>query len=77
MKRKTICSHELCFLNQTRTALIHILNDLAEDDHFGLITFDGIISYWKRELVQANSKNLESAKNFARNIQDRGCEKLQ
>uniref|UniRef100_I3KAS8 Inter-alpha-trypsin inhibitor heavy chain 3 n=1 Tax=Oreochromis niloticus TaxID=8128 RepID=I3KAS8_ORENI len=59
-------------IEQTRTALVHILNDLAEDDHFGLITFDDRISYWKRELVQANSKNLESAKNFARNIQDRG-----
>uniref|UniRef100_A0A3Q4G489 Inter-alpha-trypsin inhibitor heavy chain H3-like n=1 Tax=Neolamprologus brichardi TaxID=32507 RepID=A0A3Q4G489_NEOBR len=59
-------------IEQTRTALIHILNDLAEDDHFGLITFDDRISYWKRELVQANKKNLESAKNFARNIQDRG-----
>uniref|UniRef100_A0A3P9C2F9 Inter-alpha-trypsin inhibitor heavy chain H3-like n=1 Tax=Maylandia zebra TaxID=106582 RepID=A0A3P9C2F9_9CICH len=57
---------------QTRTALIHILNDLAEDDHFGLITFDGNILHWKRELVQANSKNLESAKNFASNIQARG-----
>ncbi|KAL3978297.1 nucleolysin TIA-1/TIAR [Sarotherodon galilaeus] len=57
---------------QTRTALIHILNDLAEDDHFGLITFDGNIFHWKRELVQANSKNLESAKNFASNIQARG-----
>uniref|UniRef100_A0A3B4FSV3 Inter-alpha-trypsin inhibitor heavy chain H3-like n=1 Tax=Pundamilia nyererei TaxID=303518 RepID=A0A3B4FSV3_9CICH len=59
-------------IEQTRTALIHILNDLAEDDHFGLITFDDRISYWKQELVQANSKNLESAKNFARNIQHRG-----
>uniref|UniRef100_A0A668RP57 Inter-alpha-trypsin inhibitor heavy chain H3-like n=1 Tax=Oreochromis aureus TaxID=47969 RepID=A0A668RP57_OREAU len=59
-------------IEQTRIALVHILNDLAEDDHFGLITFDDRISYWKRELVQANSKNLESAKNFARNIQDRG-----
>ncbi|XP_039468573.1 inter-alpha-trypsin inhibitor heavy chain H3-like isoform X2 [Oreochromis aureus] len=59
-------------IEQTRIALLHILNDLAEDDHFGLITFDDRISYWKRELVQANSKNLESAKNFARNIQDRG-----
>ncbi|XP_063330681.1 inter-alpha-trypsin inhibitor heavy chain H3-like [Pelmatolapia mariae] len=57
---------------QTRTALIHILNDLAEDDHFGLITFDGNIFHWERELVQANSKNLESAKNFASNIQARG-----
>uniref|UniRef100_A0A669FAT7 Inter-alpha-trypsin inhibitor heavy chain 3 n=1 Tax=Oreochromis niloticus TaxID=8128 RepID=A0A669FAT7_ORENI len=59
-------------IEQTRIALLHILNDLAEDDHFGLITFDDRISYWKRELVQANRKNLESAKNFARNIQDRG-----
>ncbi|CAI5687718.1 unnamed protein product [Oreochromis niloticus] len=59
-------------IEQTRTALVHILNDLAEDDYFGLITFDGNIFHWKQELVQANSKNLESAKNFARNIQDRG-----
>uniref|UniRef100_I3KAS9 Inter-alpha-trypsin inhibitor heavy chain 3 n=1 Tax=Oreochromis niloticus TaxID=8128 RepID=I3KAS9_ORENI len=51
-------------IEQTRIALVHILNDLAEDDHFGLITFDDRISYWKRELVQANRKNLESAKNF-------------
>ncbi|XP_030586299.1 inter-alpha-trypsin inhibitor heavy chain H3-like [Archocentrus centrarchus] len=59
-------------IQQTRTALIYILNDLAEDDHFGLITFDGNIFHWKQELVQANSKNLESAKNFARNINARG-----
>uniref|UniRef100_A0A3Q0R360 Inter-alpha-trypsin inhibitor heavy chain 3 n=1 Tax=Amphilophus citrinellus TaxID=61819 RepID=A0A3Q0R360_AMPCI len=59
-------------IQQTRTALIHILNDLAEDDLFGLITFDGNIFHWKRELVQANSENMESAKHFARNIHDRG-----
>ncbi|XP_063330729.1 inter-alpha-trypsin inhibitor heavy chain H3-like [Pelmatolapia mariae] len=59
-------------IEQTRIALIHILNDLAEDDHFGLITFDDRISYWKQKLVQVNKKNLKSAKNFARNIQDRG-----
>ncbi|XP_039468580.1 inter-alpha-trypsin inhibitor heavy chain H3-like [Oreochromis aureus] len=63
-------------IEQTRIALLHILNDLAEDDHFGLITFDDRISYWKRKLVQANSKNLESAKNFARNIQDRGSKDI-
>lgn len=59
---------------QTRTALIHILNDLAKDDHFGLISFDGNIFHWKRELVQANEKNLDSAKIFARNIIERGGE---
>nr|XP_033938234.1 inter-alpha-trypsin inhibitor heavy chain H3-like isoform X2 [Pseudochaenichthys georgianus] len=59
-------------MHQTRLALIHILNDLSEDDHFGLITFDGSISYWKRELVQANQRNLESAKIFSKNIEESG-----
>uniref|UniRef100_A0A672FZ96 Inter-alpha-trypsin inhibitor heavy chain 3 n=1 Tax=Salarias fasciatus TaxID=181472 RepID=A0A672FZ96_SALFA len=59
-------------IEQTRTALIHILGDLAEDDYFGLITFDDKIFHWKQELVQANSANLDSAKKFARRISDRG-----
>ncbi|XP_053172368.1 inter-alpha-trypsin inhibitor heavy chain H4-like isoform X3 [Scomber japonicus] len=59
-------------IEQTRTALIRILNDLAEDDYFGLITFDGNIFHWKRELVQASKKNVDSAKDFARNIQSGG-----
>lgn len=59
---------------QTRTALIHILKDLAEDDYFGLITFDSSIFHWKRELVQATEENLGSARTFARAIQDRGGE---
>ncbi|XP_053724467.1 inter-alpha-trypsin inhibitor heavy chain H3-like isoform X2 [Synchiropus splendidus] len=60
-------------MEQTRTALIHILGDLAEDDFFGLITFDGEISHWKRELLQATSTNVESAKSFASNIDDGGA----
>ncbi|XP_076603641.1 inter-alpha-trypsin inhibitor heavy chain H3-like [Chaetodon auriga] len=60
-------------IQQTRIALIHILNDLAEDDYFGLITFDSSIFHWKRELVQANKENLDSAKKFAERIQDRGA----
>ncbi|XP_061583174.1 inter-alpha-trypsin inhibitor heavy chain H3-like [Cololabis saira] len=58
---------------QTRTALKRILNDLASDDFFGIITFDGSIFHWKRELVQATSENLLSAKEFAKNIRDRGA----
>ncbi|XP_077385743.1 inter-alpha-trypsin inhibitor heavy chain H3-like isoform X2 [Festucalex cinctus] len=59
-------------IEQTRTALIHILNDLAEDDFFGLITFDSSVSYWKRELVQADSQNVKSAKEFAVRIWAQG-----
>ncbi|KAM4740159.1 inter-alpha-trypsin inhibitor heavy chain H3-like [Anableps anableps] len=60
-------------IEQTRTALIHILNDLAEDDFFDIITFDQDIFHWKRELVQATALNVERAKVFARNILDRGA----
>ncbi|XP_068615888.1 inter-alpha-trypsin inhibitor heavy chain H3-like [Brachionichthys hirsutus] len=60
-------------IQQTRIALLHILNDLAADDFFGLITFDSQIFFWKRELVQATKANLEKAKDFARKIADRGA----
>ncbi|KAM9408198.1 inter-alpha-trypsin inhibitor heavy chain H3-like [Pholidichthys leucotaenia] len=60
-------------IQQTRIALLHILNDLKEDDFFGLICFDSALFHWKRELVQANSKNVDDAKDFVRRIQDRGA----
>ncbi|KAM8917199.1 inter-alpha-trypsin inhibitor heavy chain H3 isoform 3-T3 [Spinachia spinachia] len=60
-------------IQQTRIALIHILSDLLEEDHFGLITFDSAVFHWKRELVQATRENLESAKKFAREIVQRGA----
>uniref|UniRef100_A0A3P9II11 Inter-alpha-trypsin inhibitor heavy chain 3 n=1 Tax=Oryzias latipes TaxID=8090 RepID=A0A3P9II11_ORYLA len=60
-------------IEQTRTALLQILSDLAEEDFFGLITFDSEIFYWKKELVPATIDNVEKAKVFARNIRDRGA----
>ncbi|XP_018536979.1 inter-alpha-trypsin inhibitor heavy chain H3 isoform X8 [Lates calcarifer] len=60
-------------IQQTRIALIHILGDLAEDDFFGLITFDSAVFHWKRELVQATQANVDSAKRFAQGIMDRGA----
>ncbi|CAB1437786.1 unnamed protein product, partial [Pleuronectes platessa] len=60
-------------IQQTRTALLQILSELAEDDYFGLITFDSEIFHWKRELVQASQENLGSAKEFVKSINDRGA----
>ncbi|XP_056323968.1 inter-alpha-trypsin inhibitor heavy chain H3 isoform X2 [Danio aesculapii] len=60
-------------MHQTRLALLKILSDLDEDDHFGLITFDSEIDFWKRELLQATKANLENAKSFVKKIQDRGA----
>ncbi|XP_036067979.1 inter-alpha-trypsin inhibitor heavy chain H3 isoform X3 [Oryzias melastigma] len=60
-------------MRQTRIAMVKILSDLDEEDFFGLITFDSEILYWKEELVQATSANVETAQGFARSIQDRGA----
>ncbi|KAF5899147.1 inter-alpha-trypsin inhibitor heavy chain H3-like isoform X3, partial [Clarias magur] len=58
---------------QTRIAMLKILGDLAQEDYFGLIIFDSRIDVWKAELVQATEKNVNKAKNFVRNIDDRGA----
>ncbi|XP_026077621.1 inter-alpha-trypsin inhibitor heavy chain H3 [Carassius auratus] len=60
-------------MDQTRLALLRILTDLDEDDHFGLITFDSEVSLWKRELLKATETNLENAKSFVKEIRDRGA----
>ncbi|XP_047204553.1 inter-alpha-trypsin inhibitor heavy chain H3-like isoform X2 [Girardinichthys multiradiatus] len=60
-------------IKQTRTALIHILNDLAEDDFFGLISFNREIFHWKRKSVKATALNRERAKQFVLNIREGGA----
>lgn len=62
----------ICYFAQTRLALLRILSDLVEDDFFGIITFDGSISLWKRELVQATPANVRNAKTFVQNIHEGG-----
>uniref|UniRef100_A0A8C2KDR4 Zgc:112265 n=1 Tax=Cyprinus carpio TaxID=7962 RepID=A0A8C2KDR4_CYPCA len=57
----------------TRLALLRILSDLDEDDHFGLITFDSEVNLWKRELLKATEENLKNAKSFVKEIRDRGA----
>uniref|UniRef100_A0A8C1PCU8 Zgc:112265 n=1 Tax=Cyprinus carpio TaxID=7962 RepID=A0A8C1PCU8_CYPCA len=60
-------------IEQTRLALLRILSDLGEDDHFGLITFDSEVNLWKRELLKATEENLKNAKSFVKEIRDRGA----
>nr|XP_055039532.1 inter-alpha-trypsin inhibitor heavy chain H4-like isoform X2 [Misgurnus anguillicaudatus] len=60
-------------IEQTRLALLKILNDLSEDDHFGLITFDSRVDLWKRELLKATKANLDDAKSFVQEITARGA----
>ncbi|XP_058874260.1 inter-alpha-trypsin inhibitor heavy chain H3-like isoform X43 [Acipenser ruthenus] len=60
-------------MQQTREALLKILEDIHEDDHFGLITFDSEVSTWKSTLVQATPKMVQQAKTFVGRITDRGA----
>ncbi|KAG7319318.1 hypothetical protein KOW79_017792 [Hemibagrus wyckioides] len=60
-------------INQTRTAMLKILEDLGQDDYFGLIIFDSEVDVWKAELLQATKQNLKQAKDFVKNIKDRGA----
>ncbi|XP_058873581.1 inter-alpha-trypsin inhibitor heavy chain H3-like isoform X6 [Acipenser ruthenus] len=60
-------------MQQTREALLKILEDIHEDDHFGLITFDSEVSTWKSTLVQATPEMVQQAKTFVGRITDRGA----
>uniref|UniRef100_A0A674DN74 Inter-alpha-trypsin inhibitor heavy chain H3 n=1 Tax=Salmo trutta TaxID=8032 RepID=A0A674DN74_SALTR len=61
-------------MHQTREAMLTILNDLHEDDYFGIVTFDHVISTWKGSLTKATTENVSEAKGFVQTIQQSGCE---
>uniref|UniRef100_A0A3B3TMF7 Inter-alpha-trypsin inhibitor heavy chain H3 n=1 Tax=Poecilia latipinna TaxID=48699 RepID=A0A3B3TMF7_9TELE len=58
---------------QTRDAMVSILKDLHEDDHFGIIQFDDSISNWKEHLTRATEENISAASHFVRSIKARGA----
>lgn len=53
-----------------------ILEDLSEDDYFGLITFDSTVHVWKPELLPATETHLQEAKSFVGHIEARGGKKV-
>ncbi|XP_066528435.1 inter-alpha-trypsin inhibitor heavy chain H4-like [Hoplias malabaricus] len=59
-------------IQQTCEALLKILGDISEEDHFGLVTFDNHIDVWNPELLPASEGNLQKAKVFVRKITDGG-----
>ncbi|KAJ0023382.1 hypothetical protein NQD34_003281 [Periophthalmus magnuspinnatus] len=58
---------------QTREAMLEILQDLQEQDHFGIITFDHQIMPWQPTMQQATNQTVEEAKRFIRTISDNGA----
>ncbi|XP_035402855.1 inter-alpha-trypsin inhibitor heavy chain H4 [Cygnus atratus] len=59
-------------IEQTREALLKILQDLRPEDHFSCITFNNKVSEWKSALLQATAENVESAAGFVQTITARG-----
>ncbi|CAK7294285.1 Inter-alpha-trypsin inhibitor heavy chain H4 [Vulpes lagopus] len=59
-------------IQQTREALIKILDDLKPNDQFNLISFSGDVTYWKPLLVPASPENVDQAKRYAANIEAQG-----
>ncbi|NXB77960.1 ITIH3 inhibitor, partial [Donacobius atricapilla] len=55
-------------MEQTKEALLKILDDIKEDDFFNFVLFDSKISTWKETLIKATPENLDEARKFVRQI---------
>ncbi|XP_025062555.1 inter-alpha-trypsin inhibitor heavy chain H3 isoform X2 [Alligator sinensis] len=63
-------------IQQTREALLKILDDIKGDDYFNFILFGSAIYTWKDMLVKATAENLEEARKFVRAIDTEGATNL-
>ncbi|XP_008053179.1 inter-alpha-trypsin inhibitor heavy chain H4 [Carlito syrichta] len=59
-------------IQQTRKALIKILDDLSPRDQFNLIIFNEGATQWEPSLVPASAENVNKARSFAAHIQAHG-----
>ncbi|XP_056292984.1 inter-alpha-trypsin inhibitor heavy chain H3-like [Pseudoliparis swirei] len=57
---------------QTRDALVAILKELHEEDHFALVLFDDKISTWKDFLTKATHGNVTKAIAYVKKLRDNG-----
>ncbi|KFP16383.1 Inter-alpha-trypsin inhibitor heavy chain H3, partial [Egretta garzetta] len=63
-------------IQQTREALLKILDDIKEDDFFNFILFGSEVHTWKETLIKATPKNLDEARKFVRGIDTEGMTNL-
>ncbi|NXX95852.1 ITIH4 inhibitor, partial [Centropus bengalensis] len=59
-------------IEQTRDALLKVLQDLRPEDHFGFITFNNRVVEWKSSLLQATAENVASATGFVQTLSASG-----
>uniref|UniRef100_A0A8C0HQJ1 Inter-alpha-trypsin inhibitor heavy chain H3 n=1 Tax=Buteo japonicus TaxID=224669 RepID=A0A8C0HQJ1_9AVES len=63
-------------IQQTREALLKILDDIKEDDFFNFILFGSEVQTWKETLIKATPENLDEARKFVRGIDTAGMTNL-
>ncbi|NXX18279.1 ITIH3 inhibitor, partial [Podargus strigoides] len=63
-------------IEQTREALLKILDDIKEDDFFNFILFGSEVHPWKETLIKATPENLDEARKFVRSIDTEGMTNL-
>ncbi|NXC12689.1 ITIH3 inhibitor, partial [Corythaeola cristata] len=63
-------------IEQTREALLKILDDINEDDFFNFILFGSEVHTWKETLIKATPENLDEARKFVRGIDTEGMTNL-
>ncbi|XP_056357314.1 inter-alpha-trypsin inhibitor heavy chain H4 isoform X1 [Oenanthe melanoleuca] len=59
-------------IEQTRDALLKILQDLRPEDHFSFITFSNKVAEWKSSLLPATEENVASAAALVQTLSARG-----
>ncbi|XP_076012711.1 inter-alpha-trypsin inhibitor heavy chain H3-like [Genypterus blacodes] len=59
-------------MQQTRDALLEIINDLSSEDHFALIPFDHSITPWRYSFSKATKENVAEALGFVGTIDASG-----
>lgn len=59
-------------LEQTRDALLKILQDLRQEDHFSFITFNHKVVEWQSSLLPATEENVASAAALVQTLTARG-----
>ncbi|NXV08443.1 ITIH4 inhibitor, partial [Cettia cetti] len=59
-------------IEQTRDALLKILQDLRPEDHFTFITFNNKVVEWKSSLLPATEENVASAAALVQTLTARG-----
>ncbi|NXC70222.1 ITIH3 inhibitor, partial [Anhinga anhinga] len=63
-------------IQQTREALLKILDDIKEDDFFNFILFGSEVHTWRETLIKATPENLDEARKFVQGIDTEGMTNL-